>query len=191
MSIDRCTPHGPAIFSLAAAGSLHAAAVAADSVRGAVLTCVQCHSVNGKGGTVAPDLGAHAGHGSKAKPLTDTVAMWNQDPRIPAAPSPLDLSDMREIAGYLWAVQFLEDAGSPAAGARVFKAEHGAVCHSEASSGALQPTGKNRWFGAAAMVSALWHHDPGMFDRMKSKGIAWPRFDGSEMAGNEGPIKGK
>jgi hypothetical protein len=32
------------------------------------------------------------------------------------------------------------------------------------------------------MVSALWHHGPGMLDQMKAKGIPWPHFDGPEMA---------
>ena len=35
---------------------------------------------------------------------------------------------------------------------------------------------------SATMVSALWHHGPGMLDQMKAKSIAWPRFDGPEMA---------
>jgi hypothetical protein len=40
---------------------LGAATIAADSTRGAylfeTLSCVQCHSINGIGGTMAPDLG--------------------------------------------------------------------------------------------------------------------------------------
>jgi hypothetical protein len=28
----------------------------------------------------------------------------------------------------------------------------------------------------------LWHHGPQMLDQMKTKGIAWPRFEGSDMA---------
>jgi ABC-type tungstate transport system permease subunit len=37
-------------------------------------------------------------------------------------------------------------------------------------------------FGGAAMVSALWLHGPDMLDQMKTKGIAWPRFEGTQMA---------
>jgi hypothetical protein len=32
------------------------------------------------------------------------------------------------------------------------------------------------------MVSALWRHGPRMLDQMKTKGLGWPRFDGSQMA---------
>ncbi len=32
------------------------------------------------------------------------------------------------------------------------------------------------------MVSVLWRHGPRMLDQMKTKGLAWPRFDGAQMA---------
>ena len=124
----------------------------------------------------------------KGKTLTDiAVEMWEHAPRMPADPAPLSLAEMRDIVSYLWADQFFEDAGSPTAGARVFAAKRCATCHNEASSnnastGAPKLTGVNRTFSAAAIVSVLWHHGPQMLDQMKSKGIAWPRFEGSDMA---------
>ena len=33
------------------------------------------------------------------------------------------------------------------------------------------------------MVSALWHYGPEMLDRMKARGIAWPRLDAADMSG--------
>jgi mono/diheme cytochrome c family protein len=128
----------------------------------------------------------------KGMTLTDiAVAMWEHEPRMPAAPAPLSLGDMREIVSYLWAEQFFEDAGSPAAGARVFASKGCATCHNDAShnnashnnaTAAPKLTGMDRSFTAAAIVSALWHHGPQMLDQMKTKGIAWPRFEGSDMA---------
>jgi mono/diheme cytochrome c family protein len=142
--------------------------------------------------------GCAACHGGKAaltsrlkgKTLTDiAVAMWEHEPRMPAAPAPLSLGDMREIVSYLWAEQFFEDAGSPTAGARVFAAKRCAACHNDASSnnasGAPKLTGTGRPFSAAnatTIVSTLWHHGPQMLDEMKTTGIAWPRFEGQDMA---------
>jgi mono/diheme cytochrome c family protein len=159
---------------------------AADSARGAVLfstlSCIRCHGVNGKGGTLAPEKNALTPR-LKSRTLTDiAVTMWNHEPKMPAAPAPLQPGEMREIVSYLWAGQFFEDAGSPAAGARVFTARRCAACHSDSTGGAPKLTEMRRSFSAAAMVSALWHHGSGMLDQMKAKGIAWPRFDGSEMA---------
>jgi len=123
----------------------------------------------------------------KGKTLTDiAVAMWDHEPRMPAAPAPLSLGDMREIVSYLWAEQFFEDAGRPTAGARVFIASRCATCHNDAShdnaTGAPKLTGTGRSFNAATVVSVLWHHGPQMLDQMKTKGIAWPRFEGRDMA---------
>jgi mono/diheme cytochrome c family protein len=124
----------------------------------------------------------------RGETLTDiAVAMWNHEPRMeaaktPAAPAPLDSGEMREIVSYLWAGQFFEDQGNPAAGARVFTAKRCASCHADAASGAPKLTEMKRSYSASTMVSALWHHGPSMLDQMKTKGIAWPRFGASEMA---------
>lgn len=119
----------------------------------------------------------------KGKTLIDiAVAMWDHEPKMPATPAPLTLSEMREITSYLWAQQFFEDQGSAAAGAHVFTAKHCATCHNDPSSGAPKLTGAGRTYSAATMVSALWHHGPRMLDLMGTKGIAWPHFDGPEMS---------
>jgi mono/diheme cytochrome c family protein len=138
--------------------------------------CAACH--NGKSALTSR---------LKGKTLTDiAVAMWEHEPRMPAAPAPLSLGEMREIVSYLWAGQFFEDAGSPAAGGRVFAAKGCATCHNAASpnnaSGAPQLTGTGRFFNATTIVSVLWHHGPTMLDQMKTKRLKWPRFEGSEMA---------
>ena len=119
----------------------------------------------------------------KGKTLTDiAVAMWNHEPRMSAAPAPLELGEMRDIASYLWAEQFFKDQGNAAAGGRVFTAKRCATCHNDASSGAPKLAGAGRSYTAATMVSVLWHHGPAMLDQMKTKGIAWPRFEGLDMA---------
>jgi mono/diheme cytochrome c family protein len=134
--------------------------------------CAACHT--GKN-ALPPRL--------KGKTLTDiAVAMWDHEPKMPAAPAPLGMDEMREIVSYLWAAQFFEDAGNPSAGARMFAAKRCAACHNDPAGGAPKLTGSKDSFAAATMVSALWHHGPGMLDQMKAKGILWPRFDGSEMA---------
>jgi len=138
--------------------------------------CAACH--NGKQALTAR---------LKNKTLTDiAVEMWEHEPKMPSAPAPLTLAEMREIVSYLWADQFFEDSGNPAAGAGVFVAKRCATCHEDASrnnaSGAPKLTGAGRTFTAATIVSVLWHHGPQMLDQMKSRGIAWPRFGASDMA---------
>jgi mono/diheme cytochrome c family protein len=113
------------------------------------------------------------------------VEMWNHAPTMAAAgapPAPLTAGEMQKLVSSFWAAKFFEDAGSPKAGAGVFSAKNCAVCHNDASSGAPPLPAAGREFSGAAMVSVLWHHGPAMLDRMKAKGIAWPRFDGTQMA---------
>ncbi len=134
--------------------------------------CEGCHS--GKL-ALAPRL--------KGKTLTDIAAdMWSHEPRMPTAPAPMNTAEMRDLTSFLWAEQFFEAAGNPAAGRRVFTAKHCAECHESAAGGAPRLTGTPRSFSGAAIVSALWHHGPQMLDQMKAKGVNWPRFQGNEMA---------
>ncbi len=110
------------------------------------------------------------------------VAMWNHAPKMggAASPPPLDVQDMRKIASSLWADQFFRDSGSVKPGRRVYQSKHCATCHDDPASGAPKLAG--RTFSGAVLVSALWHHGPQMLDQMQAKKLAWPRFDGMDMA---------
>ena len=134
--------------------------------------CANCH------------MGANSLAGKlKGQTLTDIAAdMWNHAPKMaPSAPE-LQPSEMRELLSYLWAGQFFEDAGNAGAGEHVFSAKHCATCHAGGSGSAPKLAGSGRMFTGATMVAALWRHGPKMLDDMKTKGIAWPRFEGQEMA---------
>ena len=118
--------------------------------------------------------------------LTEIAAeMWNHAPRMAAAGAPagpLATGEMQALVSSFWAARFFEDSGRPSPGSRVFESKNCAACHNNASSGAPQLPVAGREFNGAAMVSVLWRHGPNMLDQMKTKGIAWPRFDGTQMA---------
>jgi mono/diheme cytochrome c family protein len=117
----------------------------------------------------------------KGQTLTGiAVAMWNHAPKMPPTPPQLNVDEMREIASSLWAEQFFRDAGSVKPGQHVYESKHCAICHEDLSSGA--PSLSGRVFNGAILVSALWHHGPQMLDRMQAKKLAWPRFEGMDMA---------
>jgi cytochrome c2 len=112
------------------------------------------------------------------KTLTEVAAaMWNHEPilsKAGATPAKFAPDEMRALLGYLWAQQFFEDAGSAAAGRRVFISKRCASCH--------ENTMRAGGFNGATMVSALWRHGPSMLSQMKNRGVSWPRFEGSQMA---------
>ena len=115
------------------------------------------------------------------KTLTDVAAeMWNHKARM-AAPAPrLAASELLEIASYLWATPFFEDAGDGAAGRRVFSDKHCGACHKGASNGVPRLNG--RAFSGITMVSALGRHDPEMLGQKNARAITWPRFEGAQMS---------
>jgi mono/diheme cytochrome c family protein len=118
--------------------------------------------------------------------LTEIAAeMWNHAPRMAAAGAPavqLTPGQMRDLVSSFWVAKFFEDVGRPASGSRVFTSKNCTGCHNDAASGAPRLPIPGRDFTGATMVSVLWRHGPRMLDQMKTKGILWPRFDGSQMA---------
>jgi mono/diheme cytochrome c family protein len=134
--------------------------------------CAGCH--NGKL-TLADRL--------KGQTLTDIgVDMWNHSSKMAPVPPILTADQMRDLASYLWAGQFFQDSGSASAGRRVFAQKQCATCHENAQSGAPKLAVGGGSFSGSAMVAVLWHHGPQMQEMMRAKNIAWPRFDGMEMA---------
>jgi len=112
------------------------------------------------------------------------VEMWNHTPLMAAegAPlTPLARGDMQALVSSFWAAKFFGEAGRPGPGAGVYT-KNCAVCHNDASSGASPLPAAGREFTAAIMVSALWRHGPDMYAQMKTKGLAWPGFQGAQMA---------
>jgi mono/diheme cytochrome c family protein len=160
-------PSRPPVFRIGA-GSDGAAVFTAQS-------CARCHT---SGPTLASRL--------KDQTLTDVAAaMWNHAPSMtPETKKPvkLEAGEMRELMAYLWAPQFFEDSGNVSAGQRVFSAKRCAACHENSANAAPKIIASGKSFSGAEMVSVLWHHGPRMFDQMKSKGIPWPRFDGTQMS---------
>ena len=137
--------------------------------------CAGCHASNGK-----LDLSTRLKHAT----LTDiAAAMWNHEPRMNnKSPAHFGLDEMQHLLGYLWAREFFVDSGDASRGARVFASKRCTVCHLAGVNGAPKLPAADREFSGAAMVSALWHHGPQMLAQMKSTGVAWPRFEGSQMA---------
>jgi len=156
-------------------GSLRIESTAAGDAVFQSAGCVKCH----------PSVDALAAR-VQGQTLTEIAAqMWNHAPLMAAAGAPavaLDPGQMRALISSFWASKFFVDSGHASAGGRVFATKNCTVCHNDSSSGAPHLPSAGRQFSGAAMVSVLWEHGPRMLDLMKSKGLAWPRFDGGQMA---------
>ena len=105
----------------------------ADSARGAklfeTLACVQCHSINGQGGKIGPDLGRRAAR--EFTPASLAATMWNHAPAMWASMKERDVraGDLNEQAAadlfaYFYAARFFDKPGDAGRGKQLFASKH-------------------------------------------------------------------
>jgi mono/diheme cytochrome c family protein len=181
-----------AILLVSAIGA-HAAAIAADSERGAKLfgelACVQCHSVNGKGAQVGPDLGRLADR--NFTPATLAATMWNHAPTMWASmhekgvkPGELDEQAARDLFAYFYSARFFEKPGDAGRGKQVFTERNCAKCHglTEAIPGGAPPVGQWQTLNSPfALAEAMWNHLPRMRAVAETKRTALPQLEAQDL----------
>jgi mono/diheme cytochrome c family protein len=177
--------------SLAAAG---AATMAADSTRGErlfkTLSCIECHSVNGAGGHIAPDLGRRIDRNFTSASLAST--MWNHAPAMWAAmrereirSGDLDEQAAADLFAYFYSARFFEKPGDAGRGKRLFKERACGLCHglTEAVTPGIKPVSQwNAIVDPIALTEAMWNHSPNMFAEFKIKQIPWPTLTGQDLS---------
>jgi cytochrome c len=151
--------------------------------------CVECHAINGRGGSTAPDLGLR-------HPLPPTMVelaglMWNHAPKMWAQVNArgtvrpkFEEREMADLLAFLYQVQYFEPQGSADLGRRVFEAKGCAACHGpDARGGKFGPDllGTKTAYCSTRMAYTLWSHGPEMYKKMSSAGISWPTIDEQEM----------
>ncbi len=156
--------------------------------------CLNCHSLNGRGGEAAPDFVDLGPFGS---PLYLVQAMWNHGPQMQAemrrqkmSYPKLEGKDIVDISAFLRAAvpatknQLRMSPGDPQAGARVFKEKKCIVCHElkRSQTGAPQLKGINLRRSVTEIAGLMWNHSPNMIRFMKKNKLEFPEFKGKEMA---------
>ena len=149
--------------------------------------CAICHSVNGSGGRVAPDLG-------RIRPSNPgmawlATALWNHAPgmwrQMRGVKSPdLNQEEMAHILAFLYQAEASDPAGDVKAGERVFAANGCNRCHSVRSAGAHTAPDLSQVAGSHNAVSwmhAMWNHAQFMIDPITREVGKWPQFQGDEM----------
>ncbi len=168
--------------------------IVGEPARGAALffgdkQCGICHSVNGSGGRVAPDLsGTYPGTPAMGWLVT---VLWNHGPgmwrqiRQKNEPYPqLNSQEMADILAFLYQASSIDRPGDPGAGQRVFNQKGCVHCHSVGGTGgkaapelsAIATAGdSNAW------TTAMLNHAGSMIAPITSSLGQWPQFAGNEM----------
>lgn len=158
--------------------------------------CVECHAVGGVGGRVGPSLDRYA---RSIGPILLAEGMWNHGPAMQArqvaggVPIPtFQGREMADIQAYIRQASGLRGRDivllqppDPRAGEHLFAAKGCGRCHgadgrgSEYGPDLRSATLRLR---VSEIAGVLWNHSFQMSAAMQSRGFAFPRFGGTEMA---------
>jgi cytochrome c2 len=185
---------GTIVFFLLTAIAGRAADYLADSVRGGqlfeTLSCVQCHSVNGHGGSTGPDLGRMVDRGFT--PATLAATMWNHAPKMWSAmrqqgvhAGVMNEKDAANLFAYFYSARFFEQPGDAARGKRAFNSRGCSNCHGlkEGLLPRIRPVSQWESLGdPVALTEAMWNHAPTMLAEARLKEQVWPTLTAQDLS---------
>lgn len=148
--------------------------------------CVRCHSVNGRGGKVGPELSRINKRGANVAALI--TAMWNHAPRMfermqadGVSYPTLNYDQVAQLLTYLYVSAHVDGPGDALQGKKVFATKRCGRCHS----GPGKDDGKQLNLGALNTISAwnaaYWTHAPAMNRAAETSKTAWPQLQNGEL----------
>ncbi len=150
--------------------------------------CFDCHSVNGEGADIGPDLSeAEWGYS-----ITEIAGlMWNHGAAMASTMNEKSIKwpkftggEMADVIAYIYFLQFKDPPGSAEAGRNLFTEKGCAQCHgTDARGGEIGPdlSESTALLSAFNMVQIMWNHAPVMEERISEKTLEWPEFTGQQM----------
>lgn len=151
--------------------------------------CVKCHSVNGLGGTLAPDLGASSRRHSFYELA---AAMWNHMPEmgkqmeeLGIARPAMDAEEAGDLIAFLFTLDYFDPPGDVEVGKKLFTEKKCVACHQIGLFGGVSGPSLDHLsqYGSPILVAAsMWNHGPAMAEEMEARGLTRPTFSGSELS---------
>jgi cytochrome c2 len=150
--------------------------------------CVNCHAVNGLGGSVGPDLGRIA----RRRSFHELAAtMWNHLPEMGAKMREYEITrpqmsprEAGDLIAFLFTLDYFDPPGDVEVGRRLFTEKKCVVCHQVGDYGGVIGPRLDylSQYGSPILVAtAMWNHGPAMTDLMRDRGIERPTFAGTEL----------
>jgi mono/diheme cytochrome c family protein len=166
---------------------------AGDASRGAQIfeteQCSRCHSVNGRGGTIAPDLARRVDR--DYTPAVMAALMWNHAPEMWEAMRKYGVTrgDMTpdkaaDLFAYFLAARYFEKPGDAGRGKAVFTAKHCTECHGITSSPLPSAPPVAKWDSLAdpvVLAQQMWNHGTQMRAEFARKKLTWPQLTAQEL----------
>ncbi len=179
--------------ALVAWSAMAAGIVPGDARRGEQLfqaeQCIQCHSVKGHGGTLAPDLAKRVDR--EYTPAVMASLMWNHAPAMWAAMKKQGIAKAEmtpesasDLFAYFVSARYFEKPGDAARGKQAFAAKHCAECHGITTSNAAGAPPVAKWESLAdpiVLAQQMWNHGARMREEFSKKKLAWQRLTAQEL----------
>ncbi len=158
--------------------------------------CVECHAIAGEGGRTALPLDEYALY---IAPIMLAAGMWNNGPAMQAqqaaqgVPIPtFSGREMADIQAYIRQtsslrgreVTFLQPP-DPNSGRELFLAKGCSNCHGSSGGGTASGPdlrSATQRLRVSEIAGTLWNHSSQMAAAMRARGLAFPHFQGDEMA---------
>ena len=166
----------------------------ADSARGQRIfsdqSCIQCHSINGEGAKIGPDLGKRIDR--NYTPAMLVSFMWNHAPTMWAAMEArrierpaLDEQAAADLFAYFYSARFFDKLGDAGRGKQAFASNHCASCHgiADAKAGAPKPVAQWQSLGSPIdLAEAMWNHAANMRQEFAKQRIRWPDLTSRDLS---------
>jgi cytochrome c2 len=152
-------------------------------------SCVNCHSLSGRGEHLGPPLGQGRGRplgliGFAGAMFNHSPGLWRKAEYRGIARPGLSSKDVADLAAFLYSIGYFEPGGTAAAGAALFAQRGCGGCHGPAAEGTnLAPRlrGLSENFNTVRLAATLWQHGPGMLQRTRELKVQWPAITESDV----------
>lgn len=182
-----------AVGAAAAGLGLAAADVQGDAQRGEQFfqaeRCIQCHAINGRGGTMGPDLGKHLDR--DFTPAAMASLIWTHAPRMWSAmrqagieQGTLSEEAVKDLFAYFIAARYFEKPGDAARGKQAFTTNHCSQCHGLTASNAANAPAVVKWESLTdpiVLIQQMWNHGPGMRQAYADQKLRWSPLTAQEL----------
>ena len=178
---------------LAIAGGVCLALPVGDAKRGEQLfeteQCIQCHSVKGKGGTIAPDLTRRIDRAYT--PTVMASLMWNHAPDMWSAMTKQGIAkptltpdSAADLFAYFVSARYFEQPGDAGRGKQAFTAKHCSECHGITTSNYQGAPSVAKWESLGdpiIMAQQMWNHGPQMRQAFAQKHLKFTPLTAQEL----------
>ena len=151
--------------------------------------CVQCHSVDGTGGSLGGDLSKRIDR--DFTPAVMASLMWNHAPEMWAAmksqgivKAQLSAEGAADLFAYFVSARFFEKPGDAGRGKLAFGARHCADCHGIATSPVASAPPAAKWESLAdplVLAQQMWNHGTKMRAEFANRKLAWGQLTAQEL----------